>query len=163
MNKKSSSLILKTMKTYLPIFFILLSIVSCKNPNSYEVFEKNWADCRQYYDKSTTYQKMQGNWKLVGDFCGYCNNSGYKNTTEDVSISILPDSVIKTYKNGLLINTVNFSITAESYNQKNAFTIKMPFLKGNNYTRGHIEFCKNTIAFRLSNMDGEDYFFEKKQ
>ena len=86
-----------------------------------------------------------------------------KITKEEVSISILPDSVIKTYKNGLLINTINFSITGESYSPKNIFILEMPYPKGNNYTRGYIEFCKNTIAFRKSYLDGEDYFFEKIQ
>ena len=151
------------MKAFLPIFIIsiILVSISCKSSSNAEEFEKNWADCRQYYDKSTTYQKLQGNWKLVGDFCGRCNSSGYKITKEEVSISILPDSVIKTYKNGLLINTINFSITGESYSPKNIFILEMPYPKGNNYTRGYIEFCKNTIAFRKSYLDGQDFFFEK--
>jgi hypothetical protein len=151
------------MKTYIPAILAFIFAISCKSPNSYEVFEKNWADCRQYYDKPATYQKMQGNWKLVGNFCGYCTKPGYKNTKEDITIWILPDSVVKTFQNGRLINTVNFSVTGESYSPKNIFFVTMPYPNGNNYTRGYVEFCKNTLAFRTSYMDGEDYFFEKIQ
>jgi hypothetical protein len=106
---------------------------------------------------------MQGNWKLVGNFCGYCTNSGYKITKEEVSISILADSVIKTYKNGLLINTSKFSLLSGSSSSKNMFTFEKPYPHNDYYTNGYIEFCKNTLAFRRSYLDGEDFFFEKIQ
>lgn len=149
------------MKISILFALIVIILFSCKDSSNYEEFEKNWSNCRQSYDKSTTYQKMQGNWELVGRLCAECDNAGYSSTKESVIITILPDSVVKTYQNGALVNTTNFSITGESYSPKNVFFIKMPFPHGNNYTHGYVEFCKNTMAFRTSYMDGEDFFFEK--
>ena len=139
---------------------MIISFISCKDPNSYEVFESNWQKCSTQYNKTETFQKMLGRWKLIGTSCGQCTNSGYKKTNKNVEIIISQDSVLKTYENEKLVHSKTFSMVRFSSVNEKSFSLKLPPpYEGNNYTYGVIEFCDNTIAFKSSYVDGEDFFF----
>jgi hypothetical protein len=148
------------MKNAFVISILIILFISCKDPNSYEVFESNWQNCRVQYNKTETFQKMLGRWKLIGNSCGRCTNSGYKKTDKNVEIIISQDSVLKTYENEKLLHSKTFSMVG--YSNEKSFTIQLaPPYEGNIYTYGVIEFCDNTIAFKSSYVDGEDFFFNK--
>ena len=149
----------KNMKNFLVMLSISMYFIACEKQEIKTNLQSNWENCREKNDKSATFQKMIGKWKLVATGCGFCGKPGIQATNENVELVILPDSVVKTYKNAVFVKTSKFTLNALNY--PDYFTLETIPLYENLYTSGVIEQCENKIAFKNSYVDGSDWFFEK--
>ena len=147
------------MKKFLVILSMSMYFTSCKKQEIKTDLQSNWENCREKNDKSATFQKMIGKWRLVATGCSFCGKPGIQATNENVELTISQHSVVKTYKNAVLIKTDRFTLNA--VNHPGYFTLETFPLYGNIYTFGVIELCENKIAFKNSYIDGVDWFFEK--
>jgi hypothetical protein len=149
---------------------ILLSFVfSCKKEVVTSEIETKWENCRELYDRNTTLLKLVGQWKYVAIGCAECSKPGItllENTEkvfgykqQSVEIKITADQKIATYKDGILLGISDFEI-ASSYNE-NYFHLEIKVPNENLYVFGIIEFCKDMLAFKNSNVDGADYYYER--
>ena len=112
-----------------------------------------------YFDRSTTFQKIQGNWKLVGEGCGGCSSSAISSPKDNIEIRIKSDSTISTFKNGVLLKSTFYTFFS-SNPQKSHFLKAVP-MNQTLYTHGVIEFRCELLSFRGGHTDGADYYFQK--
>lgn len=136
---------------------------SCEKRFVKSEIETKWENCRDFFDKKTTNEKLVGQWQYIGIGCGECANPGIKPVEENIKIVITSDNKILTYKDGILIKTSMFELTNKFIDSDKSFYLKtIPVEYENYYTYGTIQFCENMVGFRSSSTDGIDFFFERK-
>jgi hypothetical protein len=142
--------------------FVFLFIISCEGSifNPYTDIKKSLSKCKSdFFERNVTFQKIQGNWKLVGEGCGGCSTSRILPPIDNIEIRISPDSTISTFKNSQLLGSNKYTFFTSNYEKVHYLNI-IPE-KETFYTRGAIEFRCEILSFRGGHTDGADYYFEK--